>query len=78
MKCWYNKWRVERHSAGVKRRSYILGRTRIKRMYFLINEGYRINFMWLCYCRRLKLRLGSRKVIVARVIIVAIGRESNG
>lgn len=34
MKYWYNKWRVERHSAGVKRRSYILGRTRIKECAF--------------------------------------------
>lgn len=76
MKCYYNKWRMARHGAGVKRRSYILGRTQIKRMHFLLNEGYRTNFMGLCYCRRFKLRLGSRKVCVARVIIVAIGRES--
>lgn len=72
MKCWYNKWRMERHSAGVKRRSYILGRTRIKKMHFLMNETYRTNCMGLCYCRRLKLRLGSRRMCMARFTIVVL------
>lgn len=75
MKGYYNKWRVERHSAGVKRRSYILGRTRIKRMHFLMNEAYSTNCMGLCYCRRLKLRLGNRRVCMVRFAIVVLQGE---
>lgn len=78
MKGYYNKWRMKRRSAGVRRRYRLLTHLPFKRLHFLMNEGYKVNFMGLCYCRRFKLRLGSRKVCVARVIIVAIGRESNG
>ena len=76
MKCWYNKWRMERRSAGTRCHYRLLTHLPFKRLHFLINEGYKVNFMGLCYCRRFKLRLGSRKVSVARVIIVAIGRKS--
>lgn len=75
MKGYYNKWRIERHNAGVKRRCCILRRTRIERMHFLINEGYRTNFMGLCYRRRLKLKLGGRRVCVAFYTIVVLQGE---
>ncbi len=78
MKCWYNKWRIARHTAGVRRRYRLLTHLPFKRLHFLMNEGYKVNSMGLCYCRRFKLRLGSRKICVARVIVVVIGRKSNG
>lgn len=65
------EWRMSRRCAGVARRSYMLGRTPIKRLRFLMNEGYKTNSMGLCYRRCLKVKLGSRKVCVAiRVIVV--------
>ena len=76
MKGYYNKWRMERRSAGLRCRYRLLTHLPFKRLHFLMNEGYKVNSMGLCYCRRFKLRLGSRKVCVARVIIVAIGRKS--
>lgn len=66
------EWRMSRRCAGVVRRSYILGRTPIKRLRFLMSEGYGTYSMGLCYRRRLKLRLGGRKVRVARYIIVVV------
>lgn len=68
----YKKWRMSRRCAGVVRRSYILGRTPIKRLRFLMNEGYKINSMGLCYRRWAKLRLGGRKVRVALFVIVVL------
>lgn len=68
----YKKWRMSRRCAGVVRRSYILGRTPIKRLRFLMNEGYKINSMGLCYRRWAKLRLGGRKVRVALFMIVVL------
>ena len=69
------EWRMSRRCAGVARRSYMLGRTPIKRLRFLMNEGYKINSMGLCYCRWAKLRLGGRRVRVARYIIVVVKEE---
>lgn len=66
------EWRMSRRCAGVARRSYMLGRTPIKRLRFLMNEGYGIYSMGLCYRRRLKLRLGGRKVRVALFMIVVL------
>lgn len=66
------EWRKSRHCAGVRRRSYMLGRAPIKRLRFLMNEGYKINSMGLCYRRWLKLRLGGRKVRVALFMIVVL------
>lgn len=66
------EWRMSRRCAGVARRSYILGRAPLKRLRFLMNEGYKINSMGLCYQRRLKLRLSNRKVCVVRFIIVVV------
>lgn len=66
------EWRMSRRCAGVVRRSYVLARTPAKRLRFLMNEGYGIYSMGLCYRRRLKLRLGGRKVCVARYIIVVV------
>jgi hypothetical protein len=66
------EWRMSRRCAGVARRSYMLGRTPIKRLRFLMNEGYGTYSMGLCYRRRLKLRLGGRKVRVANYIIVVV------
>lgn len=68
----YKKWRMNRRGAGVRRRSYMLGRTPIKRLRFLMNEGYGTYSMGLCYRRRLKLRLGGRKVRVALFMIVVL------
>ena len=68
----YKKWRMNRRGAGVVRRSYMLGRTPIKRLRFLMNEGYKINSMGLCYRRWVKLRLGGRKVRVALFMIVVL------
>lgn len=76
MKGYYNNWRAARRDAGVYRRYRLLTHLPFKRLHFLMNEVYKVNFMGLCYCRHFKLRLGSRKVCVARVIIVVIGRES--
>lgn len=69
------EWRMSRRCAGVARRSYMLGRTPIKRLHFLMNEGYRVNSMGLCYRRWAKLRLGGRRVRVARYIIVVVKEE---
>lgn len=66
------EWRMSRRCAGVARRSYMLGRTPIKRLRFLMNEGYKINSMGLCYRRWVKLRLGGRKVRVALFMIVVL------
>lgn len=66
------EWRMSRRCAGVARRSYMLGRTPIKRLRFLMNEGYKINSMGLCYRRWAKLRLGGRKVRVALFVIVVL------
>ena len=66
------EWRMSRRCAGVARRSYMLGRPPIKRLRFLMNEGYGTYSMGLCYRRRLKLRLGGRKVRVANYIIVVV------
>lgn len=78
MKCYYNKWRIERRSAGTRCHYRLLTHLPFKRLHFLMNERYKVNFMGLCCYRCFKLRLGSRKVCVARVIIVVIGRKSNG
>lgn len=66
------EWRMSRRCAGVARRSYMLGRTPLKRLGFLMSEGYGIYSMGLCYRRRLKLRLGGRKVRVALFMIVVL------
>lgn len=66
------EWRKSRHDAGVARRSYMLGRAPIKRLHFLMNEAYRTNCMGLCCYRRLKLRLGNRRVCMARFTIVVL------
>lgn len=66
------EWRMSRRCAGVARRSYMLGRTPIKRLRFLMNEGYGTYSMGLCYRRRLKLRLGGKKVRVALFMIVVL------
>ena len=66
------EWRMSRRCAGVARRSYMLGRTPIKRLRFLMNERYKINSMGLCYRRWAKLRLGGRKVRVALFVIVVL------
>lgn len=66
------EWRMSRRCAGVVRRSYMLARTPIKRLRFLMNEGYGTYSMGLCYRRRLKLRLGGRKVRVALFMIVVL------
>lgn len=68
----YKKWRMSRRCAGVVRRSYVLARTPAKRLRFFQYEGYCRNSMGLCYQRRLRLKLGGRKVCVARYIIVAV------
>lgn len=69
------EWRMSRRCAGVARRSYMLGRTPIKRLCCLMNEGYKINSMGLCYRRWLKLSLGGRRVRVANYIIVVVKEE---
>lgn len=69
------EWRKSRHCAGVARRSYMLGRAPLKRLCFLMDEGYKIDSMGLCYRRWLKLRLGGRRVIVANYIIVVVRGE---
>lgn len=71
----YKKWRMNRRGAGVRRRRYILTRTPAKRLSFFQHEGYCLNSMGLCYQRRLKLRLSSRKICVARYIIVVEKEE---
>lgn len=71
------EWRMSRRCAGMARRSYMLGRAPIKRLRFLMNEGYGIYSMGLCYRRRLKLRLGGRKVRVALFMIVVLQGEVN-
>lgn len=71
------EWRRSRRNAGVVRRSYMLGRAPVKRLHFLMNEGYRTCSMGLCYRRRLKLRLGGRKVRVALFTIVVLQGEAN-
>ena len=68
----YKKWRMSRRCAGVVRRSYVLARTPAKRLRFFQYEGYCRNSMGLCYQRRLRLKLGGKKVCVARYIIVAV------
>lgn len=70
------EWRMSRRCAGVARRSYMLGRTPIKRLCYLMNEGYKINSMGLCYRRWLKLSLGGRRVRVANYIIVVVKEEN--
>lgn len=74
MKYRYNKWCVERHSAGARRRCRLLTHIPFKRLHFLTNKGYKVNSMGLCYCRYLKLRLGGRAVHVVRVFNL-IARE---
>lgn len=69
------EWRKSRHCAGVARRSYMLGRAPLKRLCFLMDEGYKIDSMGLCYRRWLKLRLGGRRVCVANCIIVVVKEE---
>ena len=71
------EWCMSRRCAGVARRSYMLGRTPIKRLRFLMNEGYKINSMGLCYRRWAKLRLGGRRVRVALFMIVVLQGEVN-
>lgn len=71
----HKEWRMSRHCAGVARRSYILGRAPLKRLCFLMDEGYKIDSMGLCYRRWLKLRLGGRRVSVANYIIVIVKEE---
>ena len=71
------EWRMSRRCAGVARRSYILARTPIKRLRFLMNEGYGTYSMGLCYRRWAKLRLGGRKVRVALFTIVVLQGEAN-
>lgn len=66
------EWRMSRRCAGVVRRSYVLARTPAKRLRFFQYEGYCRNSMGLCYQRRLRLKLGGRKVCVARYIIVVV------
>lgn len=73
----YKEWRRSRRNAGVVRRSYMLARTPIKRLHFLMNEGYRTSSMCLYYRRWLKLRLGGRKVRVALFMIVVLQGEVN-
>lgn len=66
------EWRMSRRCAGMVRRSYMLGRTPIKRLCFLMSEGYGIYSMGLCYRRRVKLSLGGRRVRVALFMIVVL------
>lgn len=66
------EWRRSRRNAGVVRRSYMLGRAPVKRLHFLMNEGYRIYSTGLCYRRWAKLRLGGRRVRVALFMIVVL------
>ena len=74
MKCWYNKWRAARHTAGAHRRCRLLTHIPFKRLHFLTNGGYKVNSIGLCYYRYFKLRLGGRAVYVVRVFNV-IARE---
>lgn len=69
------EWRMSRRCAGMARRSYILGRAPLKRLCFLMDEGYKIDSVGLCYRRWLKLRLGGRRVSVANYIIVLVKEE---
>ena len=69
------EWRMSRRCAGVVRRSYMLGRAPVKRLHFLMNEGYRIYSTGLCYHRWVKLRLGGRSMYVAHYIIVVVKEE---
>ena len=66
------EWRMSRRCAGVVRRSYMLARTPVKRLHFLMNKGYKINSMGLCYRRWAKLSLGGRRVRVALFAIVVL------
>lgn len=66
------EWRMSRRCAGMARRSYMLGRTPIKRLRFLMNEGYGTYSMGLCYRRWAKLSLGGRRVRVALFMIVVL------
>lgn len=71
----YDKWRANRHVAGVHRRYHMLTHIPFRRLHLLTSEGYRITFMSfkeLRYRRCLKLKLGSRKVCVALRIIVVV------
>ena len=71
----YDKWRANRHVAGVHRRYRMLTHIPFRRLHLLTSEGYRITFMSfkeLRYRRCLKLKLGSRKVCVALRIIVVV------
>lgn len=70
MKSYYNKWRIERRSAGTRRKYCKFVHMPLKRLRFFRSEGYCLYSMGLCYQRRLKLCLGSRKVCVVRYIIV--------
>lgn len=70
-----NMWRINRHGAGTKRRIRKLAHGPLKRLRFFQHEGYCLNSMGLCYQRRLKLRLSSRKICVARYIIVVEKEE---
>lgn len=74
MKCWYNKWRAARHTAGARRRYRLLTHIPFKSLHFLTNGEYKVNSIGLCYYRYLKLRLGGRAVYVVRVFNV-IARE---
>lgn len=64
------KWRITRYWAGACCRYRKLAHMPLKRLHFVRHEGYWLNSMGLCYQRRLKLRLGSRKVCAVRYIIV--------
>lgn len=71
----YDKWRANRHVAGVHHRYRMLTHIPFRRLHLLTSEGYRITFMSfkeLRYRRCLKLKLGSRKVCVALRIIVVV------
>ena len=70
-----SKWRILRHGAGMKRRIRKLAHMPLKRLKFFKYSGYCISEMRLCYRRRLKLRLGSRRVCVASHTIVALQGE---
>lgn len=66
------KWRASRLAAGIRCKYCKFVHMPLKRLRFFRNEGYEINSMGLCYQRCLKLRLGSRKICVAKRIVVIV------
>jgi hypothetical protein len=66
----YEKWCITRHGAGVKRRVCKAGRMPLRRLTLDMKKGYCVNSMGLCYSRWMKLRLGGRKICVARNLSV--------